>query len=328
MSDFFVRVVEIGKVAKHPNADSLSITHVYGGYQVIFNHTQHPLQEGMKAIYITVDAMLPVTRPEFAFLKKGEFQTHHKLKAAKIRSIFSMGLLVPCDQSIPAETDMMEALGITKYEPLEHITTGGECEKDPGFLPVYTDLESLRKHKHVITEGLEVVITEKIHGANGRFIYKDGRLWVGSHKQVKREEATNMWWKVAKLNDLEEKLSKRPGIAIYGEVYGQVQDLKYGAAPGQLSLAVFDALDSSTYRYLDYPQLEELCNELGLATVPVLYRGPWRADLVALAEGQSTLANHVREGFVVRPLKEVTAHMGRVILKMVGEGYHLRKESK
>ena len=36
-------------------------------------------------------------------------------------------------------------------------------------------------------------------------------------------------------------------------------------------------------------------------------------------------ANHVREGFVIKPIVERYAkHFGRVVLKMVGQGYHLR----
>jgi hypothetical protein len=47
-----------------------------------------------------------------------------------------------------------------------------------------------------------------------------------------------------------------------------------------------------------------------------------------MAEGKTILGNggHVREGGVIRPITErVDLRHGRVIGKLVGEGYHLRK---
>lgn len=35
MSEFHVEVVRVGPVTKHPNADTLSITNIHGGYPVI-----------------------------------------------------------------------------------------------------------------------------------------------------------------------------------------------------------------------------------------------------------------------------------------------------
>ena len=67
---------------------------------------------------------------------------------------------------------------------------------------------------------------------------------------------------------------------------------------------------------------------LDIPAVPELYRGPWSPDLARLAEGATVLGNgaHVREGWVVRPVRErVHPDLGRVILKRHGEGYLTRK---
>jgi ATP-dependent RNA circularization protein (DNA/RNA ligase family) len=137
-----------------------------------------------------------------------------------------------------------------------------------------------------------------------------------------------MWWKVALRERLLEKLRDHPYIAIYGEVYGQVQDLKYGSKPGELKLALFDSLDTRTRHYHDEYEFVALCKALGVPRVPMLYHGPWSSDLRKLAEGNSTLAEHIREGFVVRPVRERFEQElgGRLILKMLGEGYLLRKD--
>jgi hypothetical protein len=93
-----------------------------------------------------------------------------------------------------------------------------------------------------------------------------------------------------------------------------------------VSLVLFDAMDLSTLRYLDVDDFLALAKKLELPTVPLLYRGPWRQELRSLAEGKTMLgADHVREGFVVRPVKErFDERVQRVVLKYHGEGYLLK----
>ena len=324
MSEFHVEVIRIERVTRHPQADNLSIVH-HNGYPVIIRAGE--FQEGDKAAYCPIDSLVPVSDPRFAFLaNKDKPRERERIKSKKLRGTFSMGLLVAADPSWAVGQNVQAELNITKYEPPEPMTMGGENEKDPGYLPVYTDIEGLRKYNHLLKEGEEVVISEKLHGASSRYLWRDDRLWVGSHTSIKKENADNLWWKVALQQKLSEKLKNAPGIIFYGEVYGQVQDLKYGAARGELKLAFFDVLDSTTRRYLDHDEFLTLCRALDLPIVPQLYRGAWDSKLWSLAEGKSTLADNVREGFVVKPVVErfQSELGGRLILKLHGEGYLLR----
>lgn len=418
MSDFHVEVVRLANVAKHPNADTLSIADA-NGQPVIFRTGDYA--EGDLAVYIPVDAIVPDTE-EFAFLKG-----HRRIKAAKLRGVFSMGLLAKVRDGMAEGDDVQAIMGVEKYDRDAHLSSprrsggsiaNGDSEPAPPFaFPEYTDIEGYRRHKHVLRGranlvpanadgtpatdaqieaeiiGEEVVLTEKIHGANARFVYRDGRLWVGSRHQVKarpgakrtsykvthevagerrvapdgyhaeksladvhkaqinaeieaspgnprsivmvetveHEVKPSTWWQVATDLGLEDKLKQIDSCAIYGEVYGQVQDLKYGKTG--VELVLFDALDTTTGRYLDHDDFVEVARFIGLPTAPVLYRGPWSEDLLALAEGPSTIpgADCIREGFVVRPVKERRddgrGGIGRVILKVVGENYLLRKGS-
>lgn len=324
MSEFHVRVVQVGDIQKHPNADNLSTLDVEG-YPVIIKTGD--FKPGDLAVYIPIDAIVPETEA-FAFLGG-----HRRIKARRLRGIFSMGLLMPASilgaEVPPVGTNVQEALGIEKYDPE---TSGGfetplgeNMEPDPGFLPKFTDIEGLRKYATIIEPGTEVVLTEKIHGASAKYVFRDGRLWVASNRRFWKPGAATIWNQAATDLGLAERLARVPNIAIYGEVYGQVQDLKYGVGAG-VRLALFDALDTTTRRYLDFDEFTAVAKSLDLPTVPVLYRGPWSNDLRTLAEGKSTMADHVREGFVVRPVKEMNHRgVGRVIFKMVGEGYLLRK---
>jgi hypothetical protein len=74
-----------------------------------------------------------------------------------------------------------------------------------------------------------------------------------------------------------------------------------------------------------------MSSAMEIPTVPVLYSGPWNKELVSLAEGPTTINNagHVREGFVIKTVKESWSPVvHRRILKYVGTGYLLRKEDK
>lgn len=330
MSEFHVVVTEIGKFAKHPNADTLSITQIHGGYPCIFRTGE--FQQGEKVVYCPVDSLVPLSAERWAFLRdeKKPDAEFARIKAKKLRGIFSMGILTKAEPEWQLGQNVQRELGIQKYEapvaPNQMMNT--ESEADPGFLPGYTDIEGLRKFPDVLQPGEEVVILEKIHGANGRWLYKDGRLWVGSHHQIKKEDKNNLWWKAAYEFGLVEKLAKYSDIAFYGEVFGAVQDLRYGTKPGEIRIAVFDAMDVNLREYVEFDRFVEMANDLQLYVPPILFRGPWSEDLRALSEGTTTIggANHIREGFVVKPVKSRWDYtIGRVILKLVGEGYLLRK---
>lgn len=325
MSEWKVQVVKVGALTKHPNADRLMQTKVFD-YPVITGVGE--FQEGDLAVYVPVDSVVPADDPRWTFL-----QGHNRIKAKRLRGVFSMGLLTKAVEGMKEGEIVAEQLRITKYEPPIGAVTGGEAEKCPFDWPKYTDIESIRRYPDILKEGEEVVLTEKIHGTSARFTFKEGRLWVGSHNEVKKGIQGSVYWNAAAKHDLAYRLQQFEGIAIYGEVYGWVQDLRYGHNPGAVSLMLFDAMDLSTFRYLDYDAFVDLAKSLDVPTVPILYRGPWKESLKALAEGKSVLLgpskaiDHVREGFVAKPVKErFDERVQRVILKYHGEGYLTRKE--
>lgn len=319
-----VNVVRIGAITKHDNADSLGITEVDGRPCVVRLGEWAP---GDLAVYVPIDSLCPISDERFAFLadrSKQNADGQCRLRAARLRGVFSMGLLVRPDPDMTEGDEVRERMGIGVWEPEMKFGASPGSEPDPGFMPVY-DIESVRKWSRVLEVGEEVVLTEKIHGANGRFAFHQGRLWCASRTRYPLEAEGDPWWTVASANGLREKLSSVPGIAVYGEVYGPVQDLKYGRR--DLGLVLFDALDINARRWLDYDQFLGLAASLEIPTVPELYRGSWNPDLMSLAEGESNLGGgHVREGWVLRPTVErFDMRLGRVILKLHGQGYLTRR---
>jgi RNA ligase (TIGR02306 family) len=404
-TEFQVRIVRIGDVQKHPGADTLSLVDVEG-YPVVIK--TGAFQRGDLAVYVPVDAIVPTSRPEFAFLAEGKAtKTEHRIKAARLRGIFSMGLLVPVPPEI-AETVKAKALSFTaRWEEGQPTiwTTGSPFTEDPGIdvaavmgitkyipeserralmrannpqakkeakrvknqpqLPVY-GLDPFRKYKGALKTDEEVVITEKIHGCNARFAFVKGRLWVGSHKAMRGAtrhramefverlklklmsllnlrhrahtlaEHGDIWWQVAENYGLKEKLKEKPNFILYGEIYGDgLQDLSYDA-PDQVRFRAFDVYDMEKKRFLDWKDFMSFIIEIGLDpindVVPVEYVGPWD-DLAQNVfpeqanKGKSSLADHLVEGFVIKPTTErFDPRVGRVALKLVGEGYLLRKK--
>lgn len=327
-------VSRIGEITKHDNADTLGITEIDGRPCVV---RLGEWQTGDLAVYVPVDSLVPVAEPRFAFLADKAKAGVYRVRAMRLRGVFSMGLLVRPDADM-AEGDVVnERLGIGTYEPDASQSHGpggsfisGDQDRDPGVLPKY-DVESARKYRRLLIEGEEVVLTEKVHGANARFVWHDGRLHCGSRTTYKKPGTGSMWWNVAEAYDLA-RLAAHPGIALFGEVYGQVQDLKYGAGPGEHRLVLFDAMDYRTRKWLDYDAFLALAASLDLPTTPELYHGPWSEDrwpeFKALAEGPTIVGNgvHTREGWVLRPTTERhDARLGRVQMKFVGEGYLTRK---
>lgn len=199
MSEFKVEVVRIGPVRKHENADTLEITDIHGGYPVIFK--MGTFKEGDLAVYVPVDALVPAGRqlPDgtldpnpgpFDFLFGG--RAKERIKAKRLRQVFSMGLLIPAPAGAVEGQDMQEYFGIEKYEPDVYnqqqqakLNASDRLPDDPR-IPVYTDVEGYRKWKNVLEPGELVSITEKVHGMNCRMAYLDGELKVGTHYTMKR----------------------------------------------------------------------------------------------------------------------------------------------
>lgn len=335
MSEWHPVVVKLEKIERHPNADTLEMSTLFGGYTVIFKEGR--FKEGDLAAYIPVDSVCS-DHTEFDWLGDKK-----RIKAVRLRGIFSLGILAE------APADMVEGESVTDFYKLTKYVYEEEAPDVPGrhngdhasppkswTMPHY-DLEGIRKYGHVLQEGEDVVITEKIEGCNAAFAYApdapDGDpLWVKSRNYYLKEDLGNLYWYAAQSHNLGVALEDHPGKVFFAELYGQVKGFKYDCTIDQgkvnPKLRFFDVWDVATLSFLPWEQAETLIKSIGLQTVPVLYRGPWTGkDLWKLAEGKSSIGENIREGFVVRTAVErYVPRFGRVILKLKGEEYMLKKK--
>jgi len=239
----------------------------------------------------------------------------------------------------------------------------GEVASPPkGVFPKY-DIDAFLKYaKKCFKDGETVYVTEKIHGSSSRFTFKDNEMYCGSRNEWKKEYSTapnisledlttkmdgnaekakevyqravinfkpkkSMWWTLlASYPELRKYCEENPGYCVYGEIFGNVKNFRYGAADNQLLFRAFDILMPANPipRWMDADDFITTCNKYGMPRVPLLTKMPYNfEDLIKMAEGNTTFpATHVREGVVVKPEKDRWSEfVGRVCFKIINPKY-------
>lgn len=223
---------------------------------------------------------------------------------------------------------------------------GGSNEKAPKNTPPIYDVETFKNYKGVFEPGEEVIVTEKIHGSNARFLYQPsdlgfgGKMYAGSRKLWKSAKSNCVWRHALAQNPwIENWCREHPGYTLYGEVVPTQGGFNYGTDPGQVKFFVFDILTPTEgwINVLDYWQAapgewaEKRINLLGqelvggLIWVPVLYCGAFdETKIKTYVDGASNvrMSNHIREGIVIKSVveKEIRG-LGRAQLKIVSNKY-------
>ena len=286
MSAHAVNIIEIAEVRRHDNADRLEIVPI-GGWQAVVKSGQ--FKPGDRAIYIEPDYTVPTTREEFAFLAK-DGRDRHRLKAIRLRGALSFGLLIPVPDFLnakPVGTDVMADLGIERYEPPVKLARSDELPENewPQVYASKFDVEALHKFPQILQLGEPVIVTEKIHGANARYLFADGVFYIGSRTRWLKPDAAHPW-RVAADTDrrIEAWCRAHPNVVLYGEIYGPVQSLKYGSG-STVRFAAFAASDRG-----EWLPTADLLADVTLPCVPEVFRGPFDpAVILPLAESDSSV---------------------------------------
>lgn len=325
MSIFKVEIVKINSVNHHPNADRLDIATFEGmAYQVIT--AKGNFKPGDLAFYFPIDSVIPER-----FLDEFGIRPYYskKLRAAKLRGIFSEGLLIPVGENFSGNVgdDYTEYFGATKYEYPIPQRMRGEMESPIGHYK-FPSPENLKRYTNVLFEGEEVVVTEKLHGTNFTvLIDADGTIRIGSHNYFWKNSEANKNMVYIRAYNENAALQKLPlGTQVFGEIYG-VQDIKYGLENGKIEIALFAARRGS--QFLNNSNFVTFCEEFSLPRVPVLYIGAYSWEAVSQFNNADSVlsSNCIMEGVVVQPLVERThPEIGRVALKLISDRYLLRKD--
>ena len=326
MASLIVEVCQIDNFRKHPNADALNIVEVKG-WQCVTNETY---EVGDVIVYIPIDSLIPIEWSDkwgvTKYLSKG------RVRCARLRGEPSYGVLIPPENpEWKVGDNVAEYFGITKYEPPITISAG-DADTPHALFEKYTDIENLRNFPAEIEEGEPVVVTEKIHGTNGRVGWIQGELMAGSMEIRRKPSETSTYWfplnSIPSVKNLVTELGEQSQqVILFGEIFGsRIQNLNYGLK-NAIGFRAFDLLVDG--KYLDYEGFVSTCDKYGVERVPELYRGPFNMGVIKeLSKGNTVLANadHIKEGVVIGLEKErMSPKIGRVKLKYLSDDYLLAK---
>lgn len=231
-------VVKVGVPTQIPGADNIELVMV-NGWMAITKKGEY--KEGDLVVVATTDAVIPQKLSDdmgvTGYLRKGQ-----RVRTVKLRGVYSECLIIPT-KYIPGYgeqyyegMDMMEKMGITKYEPpvkTVQLSVGGrkiKYHQNPNF-HVYYKFPNQKNVPDMFNEEDEVVITRKLHGTNARYgiVRKKklslwdrvkmlfGNQWAafeyvyGSHNVEKGSDSqgfydTDVWKTVANQYDIRGKL--------------------------------------------------------------------------------------------------------------------------
>lgn len=340
------------QIEPHPNADRLELAAI-GGYRCVVPKGRY--EPGDLAAYIPEGAIVPdAVIAELGLEGRLAGPQKNRVKAIRLRGTLSQGLVYPARgeklraTGVQEGDDVTEALGLVKYEPPIPIHMQGEVDNARGRTVKY-DIEDVKKFPGVLRDGEEVVMTEKLHGTwcclgwhpeHGPIVTSKGLSARGLVFKLNEANENNLYVRAWRAHRAEleamfgmDTQSSADPFYVLGEIHGRgVQDLHYGLAnPG---FRVFDIRigrsGSPHARYLDVDDLRRTVAE-HLPMVPVLYRGPFsQAAMLRHTTGATSLGGgHIREGVVIRPVRErMDPDLGRVLLKSVSGDYLTRRRKR
>ena len=311
----------IGEIRPIEGADNIELAMV-GGWQAITKKGEYEV--GNKVVVATTDAVIPVDLSDLmgvtGYLRKGQ-----RVRTVKLRGVYSECLImskntIPALRKYPTLTegeDLMELLGITKYEPpvkMVEMSVGGrkiKYHQNPNF-HVYHKFPNLKNAPEMFNEEDMVTITRKLHGTNARYgiVRKKklslldrvrkffGNKWVefeyvyGSHNVEKGSDSqgfysTDVWRTIADEYKIKEKLwdyvkeyyiPQHLGSGVV--IYGEI----YGHGIQKnyeygLQDIKFAGFDVEIDgTYQSYYNEREIFHTLDLPTVELLYRGNWSKE--------------------------------------------------
>lgn len=222
------RVVTLDDVVVHPNADALELA-IVGGWQCVVKKGE--FKKGDLAVYIEVDAAVPLDTPMFAFLEGKNNVTldgkrYARIKTIKLRKELSQGLVIPMQGVWREGDDVTARLSIVKYEKPEERErnaigtpkSGTTSMGFPKFIPK-TDQNRVQNITHMynkaVEEGELFEKTFKLDGSSLTVWIKDGVVGVASRnvgfrmedekigffQAVKTFLRTKKWNRVIKADD-------------------------------------------------------------------------------------------------------------------------------
>ena len=315
-------VARISEIKEIPGADKIEQA-IIGGWSCIIQKGMHKADD--LVIIATTDAVLPQELAEkldvVNYLRNG-----NRVRTVKLRGVYSECLIISLSHLVGRAKiiktaqegdDLMESLGIFKYEPPVkqiQLASGRKVKwKDNQNFHIYYKFPNLKNVPNMFNEQDIVEITRKIHGTNARYgIVKKTKLsiwdrirmffgnkWagydfvVGSHNVEKGSDSqgfydTNVWYDIAAKYKIKEILWLYAmnrgvdligdGIILYGEIYGAGIQKGYDYGLNTIKFVGFDVKVNGEYLNVIDTQLV-IRDVMSLPYVDVLHYGNWSQEI-------------------------------------------------
>ena len=318
----------IKDIQPHPNADRLDVAKVLS-WQVVVERNK--FKEGDKVVFVVIDTILPKA-PWSEFLVDSKNPDKPiRLKTAKIRQVFSQGLVLPLSvldgNSFAASTwqvgaDVGAELGVKKYEKELSASLSGEIAGSfPAYLVSQTDEDNGLSNPDIVEAVLKhaITITKKYDGSSCTIVIDKGQIThVCSRRLSLKESASNAFWHVARKLTIPENFT---GV-IQGEVCGSgIQSNNYKL----LEPTLFVYQTRTTEGYMTYHNMEQFCQQnLNCNVVSLVnhYDSITLDDLIEIADQQTLDDGNPDEGIVVRPSDYRASGIGRPLgFKLINRNY-------
>jgi RNA ligase (TIGR02306 family) len=321
------------------------------------------------------------TRPEFEFLRSSKF----RIKTKRIFEEISQGICFPLEileyagkfQSVCGDSrwdtllllfgpdgnaipiieneDVTEILGIIQFVPPDPAIMGGDQKGDLENVGVLiSDEERLENlsGKYSILRQFRYYKTEKLEGTSFTAYLKNGVFGVCGRTiefKIPEEntplEKLNVYWKIARKFDIENKLRKLiserdPGlsnnIALQGELIGEGIQSNIYKLKGQV-VYFYNAFIIEEQTYMEYELFIKMIKDLDLLIVPILdmdFELPENLQelLLEVDKFHTTIgnSNHLAEGWVFiakgsipKGLRIARSSFGRLSFKAKSRTYQI-----
>jgi RNA ligase (TIGR02306 family) len=307
-------IVKIEDVKPHPDADRLDVV-TFEDYSWSCVTARGTMSIGDLAVYFETDSVLPQSLIDLAFKDSKIKPDNGRIRAIKIRGVFSEGLLLPLsiDEKLAklsknADTDSI--LGVTKYEPPEIVAGPQKSSSSKKVrkslksrvdkLPRYIDTVRIEKVKTLFSDDELVHVTAKLHGTSvrygwGKITLKNPILnflrnilvmlgLIDAYKFVYGSRnvdfpSDQLYKQVADSENLEEILPKN--YTLFGEIVGFSKGGKPIQGNGYTYGCSKGKCDFYAYalmidgKYQDYDVFCEFCDDECIARVPLLMCAQW-----------------------------------------------------
>jgi RNA ligase (TIGR02306 family) len=324
------RIEKIDALNSIEGADKIECASILGWKVVV---KKGEFNVGDLCVYFEIDSVLPF-KPWSEFLKnKDKPEKPIRLKTIRFRGQLSQGLalplnIIPNDIELNIGNDVTELLGVEKYEPIIPAQLSGiQKGAFPGFISK-TDELRIQSYPEVIDEfmGKHVIATVKMDGTSFT-CYRRGEDFGVCSRNFELVEGDSSYWKITKELDIQRKLEEMDvNYAIQGELCGPgIQGNKMGLKKNDLY--VFNIYDIDEGIYLDDFQLVNVCQKMGLKTVPSAFDDIWEwntpDELLAFADTITYENGSPAEGVVIRPAEETYSKVlgGRLSIKAISNKF-------